>query len=488
MKNLFLKKLAMPASYKLKYGILLWDSVPNATTYLVEINSINGTDQEFFNGGAYILDESFDVGTYSIKVAAYGDGANYITSEWTDVITADRLARPENVRVVDGAVEWDAVTGATIYIAFVAGTYYAGTDEDLLTRFEPEEGYPAGDYEFIVYASSDEGFASQHSQVFVINKLNSPSNLRVENGIIKWDSVLEGDDGYRLVINEDTIDTMELSYDFSTYSMYEPNFFDIKVAALGDMGDGLGNSVNSDFCSSIPITVMSSPNGLCVADGLISWIPVGGAVDYELLVYEKIGVDEYQLLSLDTPLLTGDTSTYLLSDKYPAGEYRVQIRAIGDNSRYITSEYSNLIDVIKLDAPTTLSLINGLIMYGSVANSSRYEILAKDILENEIYASAGTLTTYELPEYFEAGQYDLAVRAIGDNVIYLTSDFSSNITAEKLEAIQNFRVENGTLKWSPNADASQYILNINYQDYLIGLVTSYELPNEFIQGNYKLKN
>jgi hypothetical protein len=495
------EKLATPTEFELKTGMLVWKNVANANSYVLDIN---GQSQEFTADNFYILDESYQVGNYSIKVAAYGDGANFITSEWTTEIVGDRLETPPNVRVVDGEVEWDSVTGATNYIINVAGIYYIGTveegvstyvqwnpsddyeleeGEEVSTRFETLTAYEAGIHNLIVYAVNENGFASIPSQPYTINKLNYPRNLRVEQGVIKWDAMLSGSNGYRLVINDDVIDTTDLSYDFTTYENYAPNNFKISLLTYGYTQIGDTNKVNSNYASSINIIVMQSPNNLRVLDGLINWVPVVGAIDYELLVYEKLGSDNYNLLTIDTPLLTGDVSNFLLGENYPAGEYGIKIRAIGDGSHYITSEFTNgYLDAIKLPTPTGLGLNNGKIIYDAVSNATGYQILANDVL-----AEAGAGTVYELEEQFLADVYDLSVRAVGDDVVYLTSSLSSSITATKLSQIENFRVEDGILKWTPNASANQYILYVNYEEYLIGIVTSYELPNEFEQGNYQVK-
>lgn len=478
-EELYFEKLASPTNFRIQYGMLLWNNVSNATQYLLEINGA----QEFVGSSLYALDDSYPVGSYTIRIAAYGDGANYITSDWSaEVIQADRMIQPQNIRVVDGAVEWDPVEGATIYVVYVAGIYYVGEGEDLLPRFESDDPYPAGFYDFTVYAASETTLASKKTVLSNVHKIPYPTNLRVENKIIKWDSVLVGT-GYELVINTDVVSTTDLSFDFvADYPSYGPGEYSLKVRAMGDMGDGLGNKINSDYCGAVPLTVMAYPNNLSVSNGLISWIPVEGATDYEIRVYEEVSEGVYSLLTIDDPLLTGNVNNFLLGENYEAGNYQIDIRAIGDGSRYITSEFSPTINVTKLEAPTGLGLYNGLIVYDSVVNAQSYEVLA-----NDVFTSAGSITVYELESYFMAGLYDLYVRAVGDDTIYLTSNLSSTIQAEKLAMVEDFRIENGILKWSPVGQASEYVLNVNYQDYYIGLVTSYELPDEFIQGNYQIK-
>jgi hypothetical protein len=481
--ELSFEKLETPTQFKLENGLLSWRSVSNATQYLLEVTSEDTmqTNQHMIDGGLYALDQSYSQGTYTVKLSAFGDGANYITSEYTPEITSSRIATPQNVRVVNGEIEWDAVVDAIEYVVVVGENYFVVEDA---TRFEPDDSYPASEYEVKVYAAGLETFASKHSETLIINKLQSPSNLRVEEAVIKWDSVLTGDNGYELVINETVIPTTAQSYDFMNYVNYQPGSYEIKVRTLGASGDGLGNKVNSSYSNLVPLSVMNKPTNLTIQNGQISWIPVTGAVNYQVQVYkENVQTGEYDKVQTELALLTGsDVTSYLLDERFEAGNYQVEVRAIGDGSRYITSEYSNLIDATKLNSPTNLGLLNGLITYDSIPSSTGYQINV-----NGEFTNAVNNTEYELSQEFAAGLYDLSVRAVGDNTIYLTSNLSNSITAEKLQQVQDFRVENGKLAWSPIADANEYVLYVNYEEFYIGIRTSYELPDEFTQGNYNIK-
>jgi hypothetical protein len=492
--GLYFERLNTPQSFRIEDGLLRWTYVPNATRYVLEIN---GAIQENVYSEFYILDNTYEVGTYDIRVAAYGDGLSYITSEWSDIISTTRMNSPQNVRVVDGFMMWDDVPQATIYVVKIGGNTYTGkaTEEDpiLIPRFDPPFAYPSGLQEFTVYAAAEEVLASKPSDVFVFDKVQAPTNLRIENKIIKWDSVLSST-GYRLFINDDVINTQEVTYDLTQYESYGVGTFNIRVMALGDMGDGLGNKVNSDYTNQISVTVMSAPSGLSVQNGHISWVPNNGAINYELRVYSKTAPDTYELLT-NEPLYTNEvdslnpSTTYLLDSTFPAGEYGIEIRAIGNNTTFITSEFSNRIDVIKLATPTGLGVQNGIVVYDSVANATGYQ-LQTILTEGETMITGLTVaqlqTSYELGSGYDAGLYDISVRAVGDDSVYLTSDLTTGISAQKLPMVENFRVEDGILKWTSVANASEYILYINHQDYFIGLTSSYELPNTFIQGNYQI--
>ena len=518
--ELLFERLSVPQGFEIERGYLRWENVLNATQYRLEIN---GEVREILNQQYYVLDDSYDAGQYTLRLSAYGDGVNFISSEWTSAIDTYRMESPQNLRVVDGFVVWDNLVDAELYMVEIGGgSYYSAnsveepyTDEnengvwdegepyedlntngiwdemmELSTVFNPPFNYADGNQMFYVYAATQKGVLASKKSSIAINKLYAPSNLRVENKIIRW-GYSPTETGYRLFINSDEpidLPVGTLEYDFSAYPGYSVGSFDVYVMTLGDMGDSVGNVVNSNYSSGVSINVMNSPSGLSVEDGRIAWIPQNGASDYELRIYEKVGED-YNLLTIDNPLLTGDVVNYLLSPSYPAGEYAVDIRAIGDNSLFITSEFSSQIFVTKLAAPTNLHLNSGLIEYDGVTNSSGYEVLAVTdggMLIVNYYLDAGTSTLYELKD-ISAGENTISVRAKGDNTIYLTSDFTTTIDAEKLPMVQNFRVENGVLKWDPVANASEYILSVAFTEIPLGLVSSYTLPNSLPQDNYELQ-
>ena len=517
--ELLFERLGAPEDFRIKRGYLRWKNVLNATQYRLEIN---GEVLETLSQEYYVLDDSYDAGEYTLRLSAYGDGVNFISSEWTEAIETYRMESPQNLKVVDGFVVWDNLLDAELYMVEIGGaSYYSAnaseepyTDEnengvfdagepfedlnengiwdemmELSTVFNPPFNYPDGNQMFYVYAATEDGVLASKKASIAINKLYAPSNLRVENKIIRW-GYSPTTTGYRLFINDDEpidLPVGTLEYDFGAYAGYSVGSFEVHVMTLGDMGDGIGNIVNSNYSSGVSINVMNSPSGLSVEDGRIAWVTQNGASNYELRIYEKVGED-YNLLTIDNPLLTGNVENYLLGTNYPAGEYAVDIRAIGDNSLFITSEFSSQIFVIKLPRPTNLRLNGGLIEYDTVSNSSGYEVLAttSDMLTVNFYLDAGTNTLYEAKDLW-ADEYTLSVRAKGDNAVYLTSDFTNTIQAEKLPTVQNFRIENGILKWDPVANASEYILSVAFTEISLGLVSSYSLPNSLPQDNYELQ-
>ncbi len=465
--------LDTPQNFRISNGILVWDSVHNASGYTINIDD---SVAEVISGNRYILDDSYPEGIYSIKIATYGNGINFISSDYTDVIIGDKTVAPTNLKVSDGTVEtfgtliWDEVPDAIYYMVNIAGGYFRETE----TMFDANYSYIDGIYDAKVYAVKLDGILSDPSNLVRVEKLAVPANLRVEGSIIKWDSVLNSE-GYYLYINEDTItiDSNEIvSYDFNeiNYDNYAVGTFNVSIRAIGDSVDKL----NSHYSENVAINVMAAPSGLNVSGGRIAWNSVDGALEYELSIN-------------DVPLIVGDINSCLLPDSYEFGAYDLKIKAIGNDSTNITSAYSNIFSAIRLDHPENLGLDNGKVDYDTVANSDGYLVLVTDEENYEAGIYVGTATTYELNNTFISANYDIAVRAVGDDTIYLTSVPSPQINADKINIVIDFKIEDGILKWTPNSEASEYILKINDGTYYIGIVNSYSLPDNLVQTGYEIK-
>lgn len=459
--------LSVPANLSVNNGMFVWDEISNADYYIIKVDGVD----VIVNDGStsFVLGETYATGEHTATVRAVGDGTTFIVSEESDTITANKISSVTNVVVVDGVLQWDEHVEATGgYYVVVDGVYYY----NLTNQFTAESSFDPGTYSVKVYAQETDGLMSNGSTAITIEKLSTPINLEIENGIVKWISVLTST-GYTLNINGTEIeinDETTASYDLSTFVNYEAGAFVVTIRANGDSID----IINSNWSGSVDTNVMASPENLRVEGGLITWQIVTGATDYELLIYREIAVDTYELLTIDQPLLAGNVTSYLLGDAYVADNYRVKVKAIGNGDSYIDSEYSETFDVTKLPAPTNLGLLSGLIVYDSVVSATGYDVIVDDS-----YISNLTELSFELDETFEAGDYVVAVRAIGDNTTYLTSNACSTINATKLTTIVNFRVEDGILKWSLKDNVTNYILNINGSEVIVSSL-SYELGNSYV--------
>ncbi|MGD9901283.1 MAG: Ig-like domain-containing protein [Spirochaetales bacterium] len=453
-------KLSAPSAYRIYQGQVMWDRSPNALAYqlIIDDEISNVTENNFF-----VLPASYAAGIHTVKVYAVGDGTTYLDSEETIELSGEKLTAPTNLRVENGVLTWDAVDYADSYSVKIAGLYYHINSTLLL----PAPEYDGGNYDIGVCAIAEDGFLSDTSTLINADKLSMPGDLRIENGIIRWNSVLNGT-GYSLTINGTTLpDTTNVTYTLANFATYGAGVFEASIYALGDSV----NKINSDKSNVLTIYVLNYPSNRRVEGGLIAWNSVYGAQSYELLITDS--------LDNETTINVGDVTNFILPDSYPSGDYNIRVKSIGNGAEYITSEYSSALLVTRLDAPTNLHVTNGIIYFNSATNATGYEVIA-----NGSYVPTGISLSCELGTDFEYGDYELAVRSMGDDTIYVTSAASSTISATKLEPIANFRIENGVFKWTANNNASAYLLIVGANTINVGLTTSYALPDTYPSNSY----
>ena len=208
-------KLNTPTNLRLFQGKITWNRVSSATIYQIMVNDVPG---DVTYSMEYILPENYLTGIYNIKVRALGNGVEFLDSDYTEAISGEKLQAPQNVRVTNGVLEWDAVVGAETYSVKINNQLFNIES----TSFDNPPNYPPGNYDVGVCAVAVDGILSDTSQLINADRLNTPTNLRIENGIIKWDSVLNGT-GYKLTVNEFIINKNDVLYNLSETPDYCPN-------------------------------------------------------------------------------------------------------------------------------------------------------------------------------------------------------------------------------------------------------------------------
>ena len=147
------------------------------------------------------------------------------------------LAIPENIRIEDGRVVWDAVDDANRYELIqensgTTKTYIVnGTSYDLI-NVNP------GEYTFKVKAVGDGFFFEDSSYSSIITHevlpiiLSTPTNIQVIDDVLTFDAV-DGALSYTIVINYSDFEIKTTSYDLSVFNL-QPGYYNISVRANGN--------------------------------------------------------------------------------------------------------------------------------------------------------------------------------------------------------------------------------------------------------------
>lgn len=140
-----------------------------------------------------------------------------------------------------------------------------------------------------------------------------------------------------------------------------------------------------------------------------------------------------------------------------------------------------------LDAPQTISVVNGAITWSAVPNALRYELVQTQGGVDKTYQVSGT--SYQLTQLLP-GTYHFKVRAIGDGFIYVNSVYSEpieyEIVSQKLPTPQNLRVENGSIMFSAVTGATAYRIVIDYSDFTVTSTTFSLSPYQLPPGSYRI--
>jgi len=117
--------LDTPQNVVITNGVVTWDAVTGADSYVVVVDSNSQT----------VTVTSFDLKTLNLTagdhtvqvVAQSGTEVSMPSTSLNYTVQASSLGAPQNVAIANGVVTWNAVTGATAYVVHVDSATYEVT-------------------------------------------------------------------------------------------------------------------------------------------------------------------------------------------------------------------------------------------------------------------------------------------------------------------------------------------------------------------------
>lgn len=422
---------------------LVWSEVSGAMGYVV---NINGQDKPAVYTNKYAIDI---VGEQIIaKVKALGE-ENGLDSAYSAEYLFKILPAPKNLVYTKNAVlQWDAVEGATGYYVNIDGRleYVQDSQKDLTGRFDE-----AKTYQIKVKAIGDESqnfMDSVFGNVLSITKLNAPENVRIENEVLLWDSVL-GSSQYKVYVdNLDPFVVAGPSYSLPT--TLASGAHAVRVQAIGNNI----NYITSDKSVSVDFKKLAEISSLYIKDGVVCWSENLEATSYLLYINGM----PYQTATLDA-------TSYDFKD-YASGTYTINVKAIGNGGAVLSSNLmADDFTAIKLATPTTLQVSKtqqqNILSWTSVSDASKYVVE----INGEVISGNGIVETQiNLPADLDVGSHSIIVRAIGDNANHISSNYSNSLIVQKLAPVQNLKVSNGQVVWGRTSNVSSYQVSISYSN------------------------
>ncbi len=320
-------------------------------------------------------------------------------------------ATPQNPMMSGYSISWDAVAGNNGYIVAFAGTTVTAQTEnyDLST-------IKSGSYNITVAARGNGGstLASNYSKPVAVQRLEAPINIKIKaegNGTLQWDDVSNAK-SYEvyLDLSKNPLDANAYG---NMYQYIETTGTTLSMCAVANYYNDNNTlyymtSETSPTQQFIRLAAPTFPEGALSNSKELLWNAPGNINTSEYTptyrVYsaigEQIGGGDQNATKFNIEYLQGDTHN------------NFYVKAIGNETKYLDSEYSVAISAYKLKKPE-FSILNGQYVWDSVMNASSYylEIDGKKA-DDDIHVSGSTYTY--TPRFETEGDHIVKLKAVGD--------------------------------------------------------------------------
>lgn len=356
--------------------------------------------------------------TYTVRsmggVKTVGNG-KYVT---LPCLTSEALsfditvqATPQNPDMSGYTFSWEAVAGNNGYTVAYAGTSVTAQAEsfDLSTL-------KAGSYSVTVSARGNGSnvLASNTSAPVAIQRLEAPTNIKISaegNGTLQYDEVANAR-SYEVYLDLSKTPLADNAYG-NMYQFIETNGTTLSMVAVA-------NSFN-DLHTLYYMTSEASPTQQFIRLAAPTF-PEGALSNSVELLWNapaNINTSEYTptyrvFSAIGEQIGGGDHNGTKFNIEYlqGGGTYSFYVKAIGNDTKYLDSDYSVVITAYKIETPQ-FTVQGGQYVWNAMANASSYylEIDGKKVSDD--YHVSGTQYSYT-PRFTTEGDHIVRLKAVGD--------------------------------------------------------------------------
>ena len=465
-------------------GKVTWDSVVGATSYQYKVNvqsPITLTKETLEYTQTFEQKGEYEIEVTAIASDIVDEDGNILchcfgSSSAKLVVT--KLSAPENFQYKN-LFTWDAVHDADSYEIYEVKDdnteVLLGELKNISYKLSRDIAVGAHRYKVRAIGNGKTTITSDFSALKTVNKLATPTGLRVEDGVITWDKdpnavtyqisfsgYYDGqkyfDEFYEESRDKNAffyIDQPDESENKITFKFGEKfkGDYRIRVASVSDAE----NTVDSNWTEEIYVLKLNSPDKATfgVEDNKIVWQSVANASAYEIV----LNVDGEETIEKVY------TNYYNVSQDIAKGEFSFQIRSLGntasgESNKYLNSDLSTVAYAQKLEAPV-LSVEDGVLVWNTVKNSSKFILNI-----NNVDYDMGKQTNFDFAG-LDAKEYIVKIKAVGGNASTigannLVGSFESSYSLVrsllKLSA-PTLTMQEGELKSSSTDENAIIILN-----------------------------
>ncbi|MGN1212423.1 MAG: hypothetical protein ACI4TZ_00080, partial [Christensenellales bacterium] len=454
------KILSAPTNLSYENGTISWDAVDGATGYNVyfdgKLSFITYTQ-------CYVLDRFSEPKTYQIKVKAIGSDENKIEdSDFCDLIEVTKLDSPKNIRINNGVVLWDTVINANAYKLYLDDNEPINTN---LTKLVLPQSLSAGLHSFKMETLGDEKtyISSFLSAELKFEKLQTIGRMYIENGLICWDANLQATN-YAIYVDGTPYQTTNVDVTSIDFADYNSGTYNLNIKAIGNGGNILDSNL---MPQNFEVTKLATPNNVQISKtetgSYVAWDAVENASAYLVEINDN------------EPVVVEDNKYLLLVE---SGSYNIKVKALGDNSKFVNSNYSNTFVTTKLENVDGLTVNNGQVVWNSIVGAGKYIVLINNQTEVETVNNKFDMqSNAELQ--LDAGVYTISVKAVASNTSNIESDYCTSVSVTKLQ-VPVVTVKYGALVDAqiPNSSKIEYkIKTISATGEIINTQTKNSLQN-----------
>lgn len=302
------KKLSQVCKFEVSDFKLKWNSVDNATNYLITVecgltghkhNNLalgNVTEYDF-------SDCTMPSSGIKFVVTAKADG--YMASTSKEYVYYLGLSKATNVMVdqANQTLTWDKVDGAASYkVTVLAPNGQTYTYTTMTNTLAIDSFY--GELKFTVTPVA-KGYYSETTE-YSYNKtsLTTPTNIKIVGYDVVWDAV-EGAVSYNVVIGEKTFTSNKNSYTLTLEEIEAIKDFKISVQAVAS------NSSNNSLYSPEVVINKDGVNSIEFKNGVISWNSVPFVSKYAVKVDDSEVVYVENNTQVDYKITSGKHTIYV---------------------------------------------------------------------------------------------------------------------------------------------------------------------------------
>ncbi len=340
----------------------------------------------------------------------------------TEALSFDMTVQavPQNPTMSGYTLSWEAVAGNNGYNVAYAGTSVTAQAEsfDLST-------IKAGSYSVTVSARGNGSnvLASNASAPVAIQRLEAPKNIKISasgNGTLQWDDVSNAK-SYETYLGLSKTPLADNAYG-NMYQFIDTDGTTLSMVAVANYYNELGSlyymtSETSPTQQFIRLAAPTFPEGALANSVQLLWSAPSNINTSEYTptyrIYSAIGEQ----------IGGGDQNGTKFNIEYlqGGGNYNFYVKAIGNDTKYLDSDYSVVITAYKIYTPE-LDIVDGQYVWNAMTNASSYylEIDGKKVSDD--YHVSGTQYSYT-PRFTTEGDHIVKLKAVGDGRGNLDSAF-----------------------------------------------------------------